>query len=140
MVGNHCIFSNNGTLAGHVIVEDHVIVSGLTAVHQFCRLGERSITGGCTKVVQDVPPYTVVDGNPGRARGLNLVGLKRAGYSEEQVKAINAAYRTIYRKGLNTSQALATIRGRAMTPEVEKLVTFVEASQRGVVTAGKTQG
>ena len=139
VVGSHCIFSNNGTLAGHVIVEDHVIVSGLTAVHQFCRLGERSITGGCTKVVQDVPPYTIVDGNPGRARGLNLVGMRRAGFSEEQIKAINSAYRTLYRKGLNTTQALEVIRAKPMTPEVEKFVAFVEGSQRGVVNAGKVQ-
>ena len=140
VVGSHCIFSNNATLAGHVTVEDHVIISGLTAVHQFCRLGERSITGGCSKIVQDVPPFTVVDGNPGRARGLNLVGLKRAGFSEDQVKTINTAYRTLYRKGLNTSQALEAIRAKEMTPEVEKFVAFVEASQRGVVNAGKGQG
>jgi len=109
VVGSHCIFSNNATLAGHVTVEDHVIVSGLTAVHQFCRIGQRAITGGCAKIVQDIPPFTIVDGNPGRARGLNLVGLKRAGFSETQIKAINAAYRTLYRKGLNTTQALSTI-------------------------------
>ena len=139
VVGSHCIFSNNATLAGHVTVEDHVIVSGLTAVHQFCRLGERAITGGCAKVVQDVPPFTTVDGNPARARGLNLVGLKRSGHSDAQIKAINSAYRTLYRKGLNTTQALEAIRAKPMTPEVEKFVAFVEGSQRGVVNAGKVQ-
>ncbi len=137
VVGSHCIFSNNATLAGHVTVEDHVIISGLTAVHQFCRLGQRAITGGCSKIVQDVPPFTVVDGNPGRARGLNLVGLKRAGYSEDQIKTLNSAYRTLYRKGLNNGQALAAIREKPMSPEVEQFVAFVEASQRGVVSAGK---
>jgi UDP-N-acetylglucosamine acyltransferase len=137
VVGSHCIFSNNATLAGHVTVEDHVIVSGLTAVHQFCRIGQRAITGGCAKIVQDIPPFTIVDGNPGRARGLNVVGLKRAGFSESQIKAINAAYRTLYRKGLNTSQALSTIRSQPMTPEVELFASFVEGSQRGVVGAGK---
>ena len=138
VVGSHCIFSNSATLAGHVTVEDHVIISGLTAVHQFCRLGQRAITGGCTKVVQDVPPFTVVDGNPGRARGLNLVGLKRAGYSEGQIKTLNSAYRTLYRKGLNNTQALAVIRERPMSAEVEQFVAFVASSQRGVVSAGKT--
>ena len=139
VVGSHCIFSNNATLAGHVTVEDYVIISGLTAVHQFCRLGERSITGGCSKIVQDVPPFTTVDGNPGRARGLNLVGLKRSGHSDAQIKAINSAYRTLYRKGLNTTQALETIRSKPMTAEVEKFVTFVAGSQRGVVNAGKVK-
>jgi UDP-N-acetylglucosamine acyltransferase len=137
VVGSHCIFSNNGTLAGHVTVEDHVIVSGLTAVHQFCRIGQRVITGGCSKIVQDVPPFTVVDGNPCRARGLNLVGLRRAGFTEEQIKAISSAYRTMYRKGLNNSQAIAEIRSKPMTPEVEQFIAFVESSQRGIVTAGR---
>ena len=137
VVGSHCIFSNNATLAGHVTVEDYVIISGLTAVHQFCRLGQRSITGGCSKIVQDVPPFTVADGNPGRARGLNLVGLKRAGFSEDSVKALNSAYRTLYRKGLNTTQALEALRAKTMTPEVEQFAAFIAASQRGVVSAGK---
>lgn len=137
IVGNHCIFSNNGTLAGHVIVEDHVIIGGLTAIHQFCRIGRHAITGGCTKVTQDIPPFTTVDGNPGRARGLNLTGLKRSGFSEAQIKAIQAAYRMLYRKGLNTSQAVTAIREKPMTDEVKALVTFVEATQRGIVSAGR---
>lgn len=136
-VGSHCIFSNNGTVAGHVIVEDHVIIGGLTAVHQFCRLGTFSILGGCTKIEQDVPPYTTVDGNPGRARGLNHVGLKRAQYSEDRVHAIEEAFKTIYRRGLNRSQALAAIRQGAMTPEVEEMVHFIETSKRGIVSGGK---
>jgi UDP-N-acetylglucosamine acyltransferase len=138
VVGSHCIFSNNATLAGHVIVEDHVIISGLTAVHQFCRIGQRSITGGCAKIVQDIPPFTVVDGNPGRARGLNLVGLKRAGFTDDRIKALNSAYRTLYRKGLNTTQAIETIRSQPMTDEVGLFIEFVEKSQRGVVSAGKS--
>ena len=136
VVGSHVILSNNGTLAGHVIVEDHVILSGLSAVHQFCRLGARSMIGGCTKIVQDVPPFTIVDGSPSRARGLNLVGMKRAGFEDDSIKAINSAYRKLYRKGLNTSQALAAIREGGMTTEVEQFVKFVETSQRGVVGAG----
>ena len=95
--------------------------------------------GGCTKIVQDVPPFTIVDGSPSRARGLNLVGMKRAGFEEDSIKAINSAYRKLYRKGLNTSQALAAIREGAMTPEVEQFVTFVETSQRGVVSAGRVE-
>jgi UDP-N-acetylglucosamine acyltransferase len=137
VVGSHCIFSNNGTLAGHVIVEDHVIMGGLTAVHQFCRLGAYSILGGCTKIEQDVPPFTTVDGNPGRARGLNHVGLRRAKFPEDGVQAIEEAFKTIYRRGLNRSQALAAIRQSAMTPEVDAMARFIETSKRGIVSGGK---
>lgn len=137
IVGSHCIFSNNGTLAGHVIVEDHVILGGLSAVHQFCRIGQHSFTGGCSKIVQDIPPFTTVDGNPARARGLNETGLKRHGRTEAQVKAIYSAYRTLYRKGLNTSQAITEIRSKPMTAEVEAFVNFIESSKRGFVGAGK---
>ena len=137
IVGNHCIFSNNGTLAGHVTVEDHVILGGLTAVHQFCRVGRHSFTGGCSKIVQDIPPFTTVDGNPARARGLNETGLKRHGCTEAQIKAIYSAYRSLYRKGLNTSQAIEEIRSKPMTAEVEVFVTFIETAKRGFVSAGK---
>ncbi len=136
-VGNHVIFSNNATLAGHVIVEDHVILGGLSAVHQFCRIGQHAFVGGCTKITQDVLPYTIADGNPGRARGLNVVGLRRAGFDEAGIKAINAAYRTLYRMGLNTSQALEVLHEGSPTPEVQNLAVFVSASQRGIVGAGK---
>ena len=74
------IFSNNGTLAGHVTVEDHVILGGLTAVHQFCRLGRHAITGGCSKIVQDVPPFMIADGNPARIRDIDKVGMERHGF------------------------------------------------------------
>jgi UDP-N-acetylglucosamine acyltransferase len=137
-VGDHVIFSNNGTLAGHVVVEDHVILGGLSAVHQFCRLGKHSFIGGCAKITQDVLPFTIADGNPGRARGLNLVGMRRAGFDDAAIKAINSAYRTLYRKGLNTSQALEVLHSKeAMSDEVAALAEFVEASQRGIVSAGK---
>lgn len=137
IVGSHCIFSNNGTLAGHVTVEDHVILGGLTAVHQFCRIGQHSFTGGCSKIVQDVLPFTTVDGNPARARGLNETGLKRRGCTEAQIKAIFSAYRTLYRKGLNTTQAVEVIRAKPMTQEVEAFVAFIENAKRGFVSAGK---
>lgn len=140
IVGSHCIFSNNGTLAGHVIVEDHVILGGLSAVHQFCRIGRHSFTGGCSKIVQDIPPFTTVDGNPARARGLNETGLKRHGLGEAQVKALYSAYRTLYRKGLNTTQAIEEIRGRPMTLEVEQFVDFIAGAKRGFVSAGKNSG
>lgn len=139
-VGNHVIFSNNGTLAGHVVVEDHVILSGLTAVHQFCRIGRHAITGGCSKVVQDMPPFTMVDGNPARARGINQVGLRRHGYTDERVRALRQAFKLLYRKGLNQTQALEAIKAEAQTEDVQHFVAFAEGSQRGIVSAGRGAG
>jgi len=137
VVGNHVIFSNNGTIGGHVVVEDHVIVGGLTAVHQFCRLGQRAIIGGCAKVVQDVPPYCTADGNPARARGLNLVGLQRAGFTREQIRAIRTAFRTVYRSGLNNAQAIEQLRSGELTVEAQAFTDFVESTKRGIIPGGK---
>jgi len=131
------VFSNNGTLAGHVIVEDYVILGGLSAVHQFCRLGARSIIGGCSKVVQDVPPYCTADGNPARARGLNIVGLKRAGYSRDQMRALREAFRKVYRSGLNNAQAVAELRQNELTTESAHFANFVSTAKRGIIAGGK---
>jgi UDP-N-acetylglucosamine acyltransferase len=139
VVGSHCVFSNNGTLAGHIIVEDHVIIGGLTAVHQFCRLGKHAITGGCSKIVQDVAPYTIADGNPARTRGINQIGLQRHGYSEEQIKALRDAFKTLFRGRLNVSQALDVLRAGSPTAEVQHLIDFVAASQRGIVMASREE-
>ncbi|HEY2573485.1 MAG TPA: acyl-ACP--UDP-N-acetylglucosamine O-acyltransferase [Verrucomicrobiaceae bacterium] len=139
VVGSHCVFSNNGTLAGHVIVEDHVILGGLTAVHQFCRLGKFAITGGCSKIVQDVVPFTIADGNPARARGINQVGLQRNGRGEEQIKALRAAFKTLYRSKLNITQALEALRSSSPGEDLQHLIDFVASSQRGIVTAGREE-
>jgi UDP-N-acetylglucosamine acyltransferase len=136
IVGNHVIFSNNGTLAGHVTVEDYVILGGLTAVHQFCRIGKFAITGGCSKIVQDIVPFTIVDGNPARARGVNIVGLQRNGFSEEQVKTLRAAYKTLYRSKLNIGQAMEALKTEETDEHVRHLVEFVEGSKRGIVSGG----
>lgn len=134
VVGNHCIFSNNGTLAGHVVVEDYAIISGLAAVHQFCRIGRHSIVGGCTKIVQDVPPYFVADGNPAEVRAVNQVGLKRRGFSEETIAALRKALRLLYDRTCNTTQALARVEAELGTvPEVRHIIEFVRSSQRGII-------
>ena len=139
IVGNRCVFSNNGTLAGHVIVEDHVIVGGLTAVHQFCRLGRFAITGGCSKIVQDVAPFTIADGNPARARGINQIGLQRHGHSEGQIKAVRAAFKTLYRSKLNIAQALGALRSGSPDDDVRHLIEFVASSERGITTGGREE-
>ena len=132
-LGNHVIMSNNGTLAGHVIVEDYAIVGGLSAVHQFCRLGKMSIIGGCSKIVSDVAPYMMVDGNPARTRMPNKVGLERNGISEDGRAAISRLHRLFFRKGLAVSSAIEAIRAELSDlPEVQHFLKFVENSSRGI--------
>jgi UDP-N-acetylglucosamine acyltransferase len=133
-VGDHVIFSNNGTLAGHVIVEDHAVIGGLSGVHQFCRIGQHAIIGGCTKIVQDVPPFMIADGMPAEIRGINQVGLERRGFEAESIRTLREAYKLIYRANLNTKQATAAIREQIATnPEIEALIAFIETSKRGIV-------
>lgn len=133
-VGDHVIFSNNGTIAGHVMVEDHAIISGLSAVHQFCRVGRHSITGGCSKIVLDVPPFMIVDGNPGAVRGVNQVGLQRAGHSEEDVRALREAYKALFLKKVNMTTALEKLEASPCGENalVQYLVAFIRGSERGV--------
>jgi UDP-N-acetylglucosamine acyltransferase len=133
VLGNHVIMSNVATLAGHVIVEDHAVVGGLAAVHQFCRIGLMSIIGGCSKVVQDVPPYMLADGNPATTRTINKVGLERNGLSEEAQSALKQAYKILFRDGLTVSNALARIEAELPPlPEVKHLVQFARSSERGL--------
>jgi UDP-N-acetylglucosamine acyltransferase len=132
-LGDHVIMSNVATLAGHIVVEDRAVIGGLAAVHQFCRVGTMSIIGGCSKVVKDVPPYTMADGNPARARALNKVGLERNGVSVEAQTALKQALRILLRAGLTQEKALSTIeRDLPPLPEVKHLVEFVRASERGI--------
>lgn len=134
IVGDDVIFSNNGTLAGHVTVEDHVVLGGLTAVHQFCRIGRFAMTGGCSKIVQDIPPYMIADGNPARIRGINKVGLERHGVGPEAMRLLKEAYRILYRSDLNVGQAVEQMRNElAEAPELEHLIQFVASSSRGII-------
>jgi UDP-N-acetylglucosamine acyltransferase len=133
-VGDGVIFSNNGTLAGHVHVGDNAVMGGLTAVHQFCRIGRFAITGGCSKIVQDVPPFMIADGNPAKIRGINLIGLERKRFPAENLKLIKEAFRLIYRSKLNTRQAIEAMRkDLAQTEEVKEIIDFIEKSERGII-------
>ena len=133
-VGDEVVFSNNGTLAGHVQVGNHAVMGGLTAVHQFCRIGRFAITGGCTKIVQDVPPFMIADGNPAEIRGVNLVGLERKGFTPESVKWIKEAFRLIYRSKYNTRQAVDAVRKELpQTEEIMQIIEFIEQSERGII-------
>jgi UDP-N-acetylglucosamine acyltransferase len=132
-LGNHIIMSNVATLAGHVTVEDHAVIGGLAAVHQFCRVGRFSMIGGCSKVVQDIAPFMIVDGNPAETRAVNKVGIERHGISEQAQTTLRQAYKILFREGLTNSNALARIQKELPPlPELLHLLEFFRTSQRGV--------
>ncbi len=132
-VGSHVIMSNVATLAGHVIVEDHAIIGGLAAVHQFCRIGRHSMIGGCAKVVQDIAPFMMADGNPAETKFVNKVGLERAGFSAEAISNLTKAYKILFRTGLTTANALARLESELpASEELTQLLAFARASQRGL--------
>ncbi len=133
-VGDHVIMSNGTQFAGHVTVEDYVIISGLCAVHQFGKIGRHAFIGGMTRVAKDIPPFVKAVGNPVKLYGLNSVGLQRRGFSEEVISELKKAYRLFFRSELNVSQALLQAASELKPfPEVKALMDFVEASGRGVV-------
>jgi UDP-N-acetylglucosamine acyltransferase len=133
VVGSHVIFSNCGTLAGHVIVEDHAIIGGLAAVHQFCRIGAMSIIGGCSKIVQDIPPYMMGDGNPAATRSVNKVGLQRNGVAEEVQKALRDAFKIMFRSGLTVSHSLDKLSTELpQSHELTHFIDFCRKSERGI--------
>jgi UDP-N-acetylglucosamine acyltransferase len=133
LLGNHVIMSNVATLAGHVTVEDHAVIGGLAAIHQFCRIGKMSMIGGCSKVVQDVPPFMMADGNPAETRTVNKIGIERKGVSEEAQAALRQVYKILFREGLTISNALAKIESELpLLPEVQYLLQFIRTSERGI--------
>jgi len=133
IIHDHAILANGATLAGHVEVESAAILGGLSAVHQFCRIGCHTMISGGAMVAQDVPPYTVAQGDRAKTMGLNLIGLKRRGFSEEAIRGIKKAYRLIFRSGMRLEEALVKIADEVeMTPELDHFVTFIKESQRGI--------
>ncbi len=132
-VGSHTIFANNSLLAGHVEVEDRAYVSGSVAVHQFCRVGGYAMVGGLARVVKDVPPYVTIDGNSGFVVGLNTVGLRRNGFSNEDIGQLKAAYRLIYRSGLRWQQILDRLKSEYSTGPAAHFAEFFAGTTRGIV-------
>jgi UDP-N-acetylglucosamine acyltransferase len=132
-IGEGVVLANMVQLAGHVTVEDRVILSGVTAVHQFTRIGRNAIVGGCSRVSKDVPPFVKAVGNPMKLYGLNSVGLRRNGFTPETILELKRAYRLLFRSELNLAQAVERVTAEVeQIPEVRQLVQFVESSQRGV--------
>jgi UDP-N-acetylglucosamine acyltransferase len=132
-IGDYVIFSNCGTIAGHVTVEDYAVVGGLAAVHQFCRIGRMVIIGGCSKVVQDIPPFMLADGNPAVCRAVNKVGMERRGIGNEVHEQIRKAFKCLFRSEDTVANALAKIKAELPhSPELDYLVAFIEKSERGI--------
>ena len=133
-VGSYTVFANNATLAGHVQVEDYVILGGFTGVHQFCRIGQYCFTAIASVVVKDIPPYIIVSGNGAKPSGLNKEGLKRHKFSAATVKLLRQAYKIVYREGLVLKEALQRLQPLAdECEEVACFAKFIAASDRGIV-------
>jgi UDP-N-acetylglucosamine acyltransferase len=133
-IGNQVILANAATLAGHIIIEDYAIIGGLSAIHQFCRIGTHAFISGMTGITLDVPPYMLASGSRARLFGLNTVGLKRFHFSEASVRALKKAYRIIFRSGLTLERAVKQVKedGISQLPEVQHLLQFIQQSKRGI--------
>lgn len=131
--GNHIIMANSVGLGGHITVGDYAILGGIVAVHQFVRIGAYAIIGGQSAVSQDIPPYVSAAGNRAKLYGLNLVGLKRRGFSDEAISNLKKAYRIIFRSGLILEEALARVKAElGDSPEAMHLMEFMKNSKRGI--------
>ena len=134
VIGNHCILVNNAALAGHVYVADYAILGGFTLVHQFCKIGAHCFTGMGSAIGKDVPAYVMVNGNPAVAKTINMEGLKRRGFSKEEVSTINKCFKLIYRRGLIVDEAIKELQLLAVNCEpVNLLIESLQTSSRGIV-------
>ena len=133
-VGDHCIFANNATLAGHVQVGDWAIFAGFTGAHQFCRIGAHAFLGMYAGTSRDVPAYTMIGGQPPAPKGINAEGLKRRGFSAAQIRNIRNAYRVVYRSGMKLAEAIRELESFiAEQPELDIFVESLRASERGII-------
>jgi len=133
-IGDHVIFANGASLAGHVIVEDYVTLGAYSGVHQFCRVGRHAFIGAFSVVVKDALPYARTVGNHARCYGQNTLGLRRRGFSKDEMDRIAHAFRLLLAAKLNTTQAVETIKGELSGwPEIDYLIEFIETSERGVI-------
>lgn len=134
IIGNHLVMSSHSALGGHVIVGDHCNIGWGVGLHQFCRIGDYAMAGACSKVVQDIPPYMIADGNPAEVRTINKVGLERNGFSSEEIDAARTVFKTLYREGLNRSQAREKIAAdpRADSRTFARVLEFMQVKGRGL--------
>lgn len=133
-IGNNTIFANGTTLAGHVTVQDKVIFGAFTVIHQFCRIGSHAFSGMGTVIKADVPPYIMINGNPAEPHGINIEGLRRSGFSNEQIKTLRKAYKAIYKSGNRLQEAIEELTVMAEEhEEVQCLPEFLSSSERGII-------
>lgn len=133
-VGNHTIFANGASLAGHVRIEDYVTLGGFTLVYQFCAMGKYSFSGANSLIFKDVPPFVTVWGNKAQPYGLNKEGLRRHGFSNETIRALYQAYKVVYKQNLTTEQAIEVLKKDAIScSEINLFIAFLQQSQRGIV-------
>ena len=137
-VGDNVVVANNTMLAGHVTVDDRAFLSGAVGVHQFCRIGRLAMVGGHARVVQDVPPYVTIDGNSGHIVGLNLIGLRRNGFTSDDVLQLKQAYRTIYRSGLKWTEVLEQLKSQFDSGPAADFHRFLSGGTRGFVQERRT--
>lgn len=134
IIGDRCILANNATLGGHVEIDNYVVVGGMTAIHQFCKVGSHVMIGGCSGVAQDVPPYMIAQGNHASPYGVNIEGLKRRGFSKDAINAIRSAYKVLYRSGKTLDEAKLDIAAMVVEyPDVQLFVDFFDRSKRGLI-------
>lgn len=134
VIGNHCILVNNVALAGHVHIGDWAILSGFTLVHQFCKIGAHSFSGMGSAIGKDVPAYIMVNGSPAEAKNINVEGLRRRGFTKDDINLLTKAYKIIYRRGLTLDEALAELNPLAAeSPALQLLVDSLNSSTRGIV-------
>ena len=133
-IGNQVVLANGATLAGHILIEDYAVIGGLSAIHQFCQVGTHAFISGLTGVSLDIPPYMLASGSRAKLFGLNAVGLKRHGFSEETLKSLKKVYRIIFRSGLTLEKAMKKVEEDEIskTPEVQHLLQFIQRSKRGI--------
>lgn len=133
IVGNETVFANNATLAGHVTVESMAILGGLIAVHQFARIGKLAMVGGGAMATMDVPPYAVASGDRAKLYGVNIIGLRRRGYTKEKIQLIEKAYKILFRDSSNINDAIKKVQDELpQDPDVLYIIEFVRTSKRGV--------
>jgi UDP-N-acetylglucosamine acyltransferase len=134
ILGDNIIMANNASLAGHVTIGDHAILSGYSLIHQFCTVGEHSFTSFASHVNQSIPPYVTVTGEKARVKGINSEGLKRRGFTSEQISQVRRAYKALYRESLSLKDATAEIIDMAVdNPEIQPLVDFLKSAERGII-------
>ena len=138
-LGDHIVMSNGAVLAGHVTIEDHVVIGGYGGIHQFCRVGTFAMLSATAKLVHDLPPYFIADGTPAEIRAINRVGLERNGFTPEQLDRVKQIHRILYRDGLNRSQALEKLgaHAEAASREFQHMLEFARQSQRGLAPSAR---